>query len=85
MVTLRGRVVEYYTGAPVAGVLVAVNGYTTTTDYGGLFQLNVQPKVYTVKLLHKDFSEVRTTVNLISVQSADIGTVRMMSVVKALR
>lgn len=64
-VTIRGTVIDEDTGEPLNTVTVSVNGYTTSTDETGEYEIAVKEGTYTVTVEKDDFesesSEVATT------------------------
>jgi len=85
MATIEGRVVEYYTGRPIPGVLVTIDGIATVTDYRGIFRVtDLPPRVYRVEIVHRDFERVSLTANLLRVASLNMGDIRVKGILKPL-
>ena len=62
---LSGRVVNYFTGQPVVGAVVSIDGISTGTDVDGRFQfIAVESRVHTLKVLHRDYESHQMFVDL---------------------
>lgn len=86
MASLRGRIIEFYTGRSVAGALVVLDGQTAIADANGYFTfLSVPPRSYTLQITHRDFKPYATALNLSQNMAYNLPEpIKVMSVVRAL-
>ncbi len=64
MASLRGRVVEFYTGRGVAGAVVSMGGRTAITDANGYFTVEVPQGSWTLQVAHRDFQAYSSAMSL---------------------
>jgi len=83
--SFQGVVLERWTGRPVEGATVILDGYMATTDADGTFYFpDVPPKVYTMRVIHKDYRETRLNVDLTAGGTLSISQILLTPVFKAL-
>ena len=86
MASLRGQIVEFYTGRGVPGVLVTLGAATAVTDQNGNFTFALVPSgSYTLQAIHRDFQTYATVLSLPQNLAYTLpAPIRVMSVVRAL-
>lgn len=62
MAILSGRVVEKWTGMPISGALVNVNGMTVIADGSGGFSVDTPHQTANVQVMHVNYTTVSTIV-----------------------
>jgi len=82
---LRGSVVDYFTGQPVRGASVLLDDVFSATDPMGRFSfVDVESRRYALRVLHRDYEEYRTTVDLSRPGFYEMPPIRIKPIFKAL-
>lgn len=66
MPTLSGRVLEKWSGVPVSGAVVVINGITVIADGAGNFSINTPYQTANIQVLHVGYEPVVETLSLSS-------------------
>jgi len=82
--SIQGKVLEYWSGRPVAGAVVSAGGRTAVTDSSGMFSLEVPLGVVSLSVTHGDFHPFVTSLNVTTPKPFNVGTIRLQSKVRAL-
>ena len=82
--SIQGKVLEYWSGRPVAGAVVSAGGRTAVTDSSGMFSLEVPLGVVSMSVTHGDFHPFVTSLNVTTPKPFNVGTIRLQSKVRAL-
>lgn len=64
MPKLSGRVLEKWTGLPVSGAVVNVNGVTVIADTSGYFSINTPHQSVNIQVMHVGYSTLSESVYL---------------------
>lgn len=64
MPTLKGTVVEKWSGIPISNAVVVVNGIQVFTDGAGRFSVNTPNLQAQVQVLHADHETLSTVIGL---------------------
>ncbi|RLC75998.1 MAG: hypothetical protein DRJ03_29385, partial [Chloroflexi bacterium] len=62
--TIYGVVKDSVTGKPIAGVSITANGYSTSTDETGYYEIEVEPDTYTVTASKSGYEPASRTVTV---------------------
>lgn len=82
MVTLRGRVIEKWTGRPLEGILVTADGVTAITNANGMFEMVLEVGTYTINAMHRDYETFTETMSLAADTEVEI---ELVPIFEALR
>lgn len=72
MPTITGEVLCRFTGNPVQGAIVNLNGYRAYTDSNGRFSITVPEGSYTITVYAPGYEEETTSVSVFSDTSITI-------------
>jgi len=85
MVSITGKVVNYWTGNPVANVTVNLSGHLVNTDSNGEYSIDgIFPANYTVQVTHRDYEPLQFPLNLTVENRYSIEAIRIKPIFKAL-
>lgn len=82
MVTLRGRVIEKWTGRPLEGILVTADSVTALTDVNGTFEMVLEVGTYTIKAMHRDYETFSDTMSLAADTEVEIELAPIFEIMK---
>lgn len=72
MPVLTGEVIDKFTGEPVHGAIVNVDGYRAYTDANGSFSISLPEGSYTITVSAPGYEEETTSVSVFSDTSITI-------------
>lgn len=85
MVSITGKVVNYWTAKPIGNVTVNLGGYIVNTDSNGEYTISgVAPANYTVQVTHRDYEPLQFPLNLSVENNYAIDVIKIKPVFKAL-
>lgn len=85
MVSVTGKVVEYWSGKPVSEATVMFNSAIATTDNEGNYRLdNLPTALYTMTIIHKDYERTVVSADLRIEQAYTADTIKIKPIFKAL-